>query len=108
MIPDSNSKLSDFININIIAMRSSEKAAMRDAIMKLVEESQEGFPGPNNGRKPMRSAVIIGTLAYRIQRVIVSLPFIILFITGLAYLALRLAGITFEVIRNGDVILRIR
>ena len=108
MIQDRNSKLSDYINLNIIAMRSSEKTAMTDAIRKLVEESQEGYPGPDNGRKPMRSAVIIGTLAYRIHRVIVSLPFKILFILGLAYLALRLAGITVQIIRNGDVILSIR
>ena len=56
----------------------------------------------------MRSAVIIGTLASRIHRVIVSLPFKILFFLTLAYLAMRLTGITLEIIRNGDLILRIR
>jgi len=104
IIPDRNNILSGFININIIAMSSSDRKAMRDAIMKLVEESQEGYPGP----KPVRSAVIIGTLASRIHLVIVSLPFKILFILAIAYLALRLAGITIEIIRNGDLILRIR
>ncbi len=89
-------------------MSSSDKKAMIEAIRKLVEESQEAYPGPDDGGKPMRLAVIIGTLASRIHRVIVSLPFKILFFLTLAYLAMRLAGITLEIIRNGDLILRIR
>jgi len=81
---------------------------MIEAIRKLVEESQEAYPGSDDGGKPMRSAVIIGTLASRIHRVIVSLPFKILFVLALTYLALRLADITLEIIRNRNLIMRIR
>ena len=89
-------------------MSSSDKKAMIEAIRKLVEESQEAYPGSDDGGKPMRSAVIIGTLASRIHRVIVSLPFKILFFLALTYLALRLADITLEIIRNRNLIMRIR
>lgn len=81
---------------------------MRLALMELLREAQTGKKQEQDSSWPMRSARFIGASASRIHRIIVSLPFKILFTAGLAYLALHLAGISVEIIRNGDVILRVR
>jgi len=84
------------------------RVEMRLALMELLREARAGKSEEQDNSWPMRSARFIGASASRIHRIIVSLPFRILFIAGLAYLALHLAGISVEIIRNGDVILSVR
>lgn len=56
----------------------------------------------------MRSARFIGRTAWRIHQVIVNPLFIIVTAIAVAYCLMHLAGISVEIHRAGDALLRIR
>lgn len=96
--------------------RRNDSEEMGRAIKELVEEAQRQKPEGSHlhvVRKDERNLAwklgfAVGTAAYWISRIFIRPITIAGCVTTLLYLLMRLAGISVEIIRAGEVLLRIK
>lgn len=87
--------------------KQSPQEQMRKAIMDLYRDAQFGHHVKVDNSPMMRSARFIGRTAGRIKNLVCSKWFILIFVIAAVYIVLHWTDISIDIVKKGDVLVRI-